>query len=200
MNATAVAPVTLSNEYVTLEPLAAGHAAELEAAAVDGELWNFPYTRIPGQGEGAAYVDAALKGQAEGRMLPFAVREASTGKVVGSTRYYDIDLGLPRLYIGYTWYAKAWQQKHLNTACKQLLLEHAFDSLHCVAVAFNVDEMNGRSMHAVEHIGAQREGVLRAHKRRRDGSLRNTVAFSILAEDWPNVENWLAMRLNKLAP
>lgn len=200
MNAATVAPVTLTNEYVTLEPLTLDHTADLEAAAADGELWTLPVASVPGPGETGRYIEAALKGQAEGRMLPFAVREAGSGKIVGSTRYYDIDMSLPRLYIGYTWYAKSWQQKHLNTACKQLLLEHAFDTLKCVAVAFNVDEMNGRSVHAVEHIGAQREGVLRAHKRRRDGSLRNTVAFSILAEDWPNVENWLAMRVNKLAP
>jgi RimJ/RimL family protein N-acetyltransferase len=200
MNAPTISPVTLQNEYVTLEPLSLDHTADLEAAAADGELWNLTVTRVPGKGEGRAYIEEALKGQAEGRMLPFAVREASTGKIVGSTRYYEVEPALPRLAIGYTWYARTWQHTHLNTACKQLLLEHAFDTLKCAAVAFHADENNEPSLRAIEHIGAQREGVLRAHKRRRDGSLRNTVCFSILAEDWPNVENWLAMRVNKLAP
>jgi RimJ/RimL family protein N-acetyltransferase len=144
-------------------------------------------------------VARALQGQAEGHMLPFAIRECGSGDIVGSTRYYEIDTALPRLAIGYTWYARRWQKSHLNTACKRLLLEHAFEALGCVAVAFHTDELNEDSQRAIERLGAQREGVLRAHRRRVDGSLRNTVCFSILAEEWPNVSNWLQMRLSRLA-
>ena len=193
------APIRLHDEYVVLEPLSLDHAPALQAAAADGELWNLTVTSVPPPGQARGYVEKALQGQADGLMLPFAVREAGSGDIVGSTRYYEIDTELPRLAIGYTWYAKRWQKTHLNTACKRLLLEHAFETLGCAAVAFHTDERNEDSQRAIERLGAQREGVLRAHKRRTDGSLRNTVCFSILAEEWPNVANWLGMRLNRLA-
>jgi len=193
------APIRLHDEYVVLEPLSLDHVPALEAAAADGELWNLTVTSVPPPGQARGYVEKALQGQADGLMLPFAVREAGSGDIVGSTRYYEIDTELPRLAIGYTWYAKRWQKSHLNTACKRLLLEHAFEALDCVAVAFHTDERNEDSQRAIERLGAQREGVLRAHKRRTDGSLRDTVCFSIVADEWPNVANWLGMRLNRLA-
>jgi RimJ/RimL family protein N-acetyltransferase len=193
------APIRLQDDYVVLEPLSLDHVPALEAAAADGELWNLTVTSVPPPGQARGYVEKALQGHADGLMLPFAVREAGSGDIVGSTRYYEIDAELPRLAIGYTWYAKRWQKSHLNTACKRLLLEHAFETLGCVAVAFHTDELNEDSQRAIERLGAQREGVLRAHKRRIDGSLRNTVCFSILADEWPNVANWLGMRLNRLA-
>jgi len=193
------APIRLHDEYVVLEPLSLDHAPALEAAAADGELWNLTVTSVPPPGQARGYVEKALQGQADGLMLPFAVREAGSGDIVGSTRYYEIDTELPRLAIGYTWYAKRWQKTHLNTACKRLLLEYAFETLGCAAVAFHTDEQNEDSQRAIERLGAQREGVLRAHRRRTDGSLRNTVCFSILADEWPNVANWLGMRLNRLA-
>jgi RimJ/RimL family protein N-acetyltransferase len=193
------APIRLQDDHVVLEPLSLDHVPALEAAAADGELWNLTVTSVPPPGQARDYVEKALQGQADGLMLPFAVREAGSGDIVGSTRYYEIDAALPRLAIGYTWYAKRWQKSHLNTACKRLLLEHAFETLGCVAVAFHTDERNEDSQRAIERLGAQREGVLRAHKRRTDGSLRNTVCFSILADEWPNVANWLDMRLNRLA-
>ncbi|MDW2980086.1 MAG: GNAT family N-acetyltransferase [Rhodanobacter sp.] len=196
---TPFAPTRLHDEYVVLEPLSLDHAAALEAAAADGELWNLTVTSVPPPGQARGYVEKALQGQAEGHMLPFAVREARSGEIVGSTRCYEIDTGVPRLAIGYTWYAKRWQKTHLNTACKRLLLEHAFETLGCAAVAFHTDELNEDSQRAIERLGAQREGVLRAHKRRTDGSLRNTVCFSILADEWPHVANWLGMRLDRLA-
>lgn len=192
-------PTLLQDEYVVLEPLRPEHASALEAAAADGELWQLAVTSVPPPGQAGDYIEKALQGQAAGLMLPFAVRETSSGDIVGSTRYYDIDTELPRLAIGYTWYAKRWQKTHLNTACKRLLLEHAFETLGCVAVAFHTDEQNHDSQRAIERLGAQREGVLRAHKHRPDGSLRNTVCFSVLAEEWPNVATWLDMRLNRLA-
>jgi RimJ/RimL family protein N-acetyltransferase len=196
---TPFAPIRLHDEYVVLEPLSLDHVPALEAAAADGELWNLQVTSVPAPGQAGDYVARALQGQAEGHMLPFAIRESGSGEIVGSTRYYEIDAALPRLAIGYTWYAKRWQKSHLNTACKRLLLEHAFEALGCVAVAFHTDELNEDSQRAIERLGAQREGVLRAHRRRVDGSLRNTVCFSILAGEWPNVSNWLEMRLSRLA-
>jgi len=196
---TLFAPIRLHDEYVVLEPLTPEHAPALETAAADGELWNLAVTSVPPPGQAGDYVAKALQGQREGHMLPFAVREAHGGDIVGSTRYYEIDAAVPRLAIGYTWYAKRWQKSHLNTACKRLLLEHAFETLGCVAVAFHTDVLNEDSQRAIERLGAQREGVLRAHRRRTDGSLRDTVCFSILAEEWGNVANWLDMRLNRLA-
>jgi RimJ/RimL family protein N-acetyltransferase len=196
---TPFAPIRLHDEYVVLEPLSPDHVPALEAAAADGELWNLQVTSVPAPGQAGDYVARALQGQAEGHMLPFAIRESGSGEIVGSTRYYEIDAAVPRLAIGYTWYAKRWQKSHLNTACKRLLLEHAFEALDCVAVAFHTDELNEDSQRAIERLGAQREGVLRAHRRRVDGSLRNTVCFSILAGEWPNVSNWLEMRLSRLA-
>ena len=192
-------PTPLHDEHVVLEPLTPDHAPALEAAAADGELWNLAVTSVPPPGQARSYVEKALQGQAEGHMLPFAVREARSGDIVGSTRYYEIDAAVPRLAIGYTWYAKRWQKSHLNTACKRLLLEHAFETLGCAAVAFHTDVLNEDSQRAIERLGAQREGVLRAHRRRADGSLRDTVCFSILAGEWGNVANWLEMRLNRLA-
>ena len=196
---TLFAPIRLHDEYVVLEPLTPEHAPALETAAADGELWNLAVTSVPPPGQAGDYVAKALQGQREGHMLPFAVREARGGDIVGSTRYYEIDAAVPRLAIGYTWYAKRWQKSHLNTACKRLLLEHAFETLGCAAVAFHTDVLNEDSQRAIERLGAQREGVLRAHRRRTDGSLRDTVCFSILAEEWGNVANWPDMRLNRLA-
>jgi RimJ/RimL family protein N-acetyltransferase len=156
------APIRLHDDHVVLEPLSMEHAPALEAAAADGELWNLTVTSVPPPGQAHGYIEKALQGQAEGHMLPFAVRETGSGEIVGSTRYYEIDAALPRLAIGYTWYAKRWQKTHLNTACKRLLLEHAFETLGCAAVAFHTDERNENSQRAIERLGAQREGVLRA--------------------------------------
>lgn len=194
----AFAPSTLHDDYVTLEPLHSGHAAALERAAADGELWQLVATSVPAPGQMPAYLEKALQGQAAGTMLPFAVREARSGQIVGTTRFYELDPELPRLAIGYTWYAKRWQKTHLNTACKRLLLERAFTTFHCTAVAFHTDVLNTNSQRAITRLGAQREGVLRAHKRRTDGSIRDTVCFSILASEWPDVSRKLELRLARL--
>ncbi|MCP1372532.1 GNAT family N-acetyltransferase [Dyella lutea] len=196
---TTLAPVHLEDDHVLLEPLHTDHAPALEAAAADGELWKLWFTSAPPPGTSSDYIAAALAGQATGRMLPFAVREKRYGEIVGSTRYYDFDPALPRVAIGYTWYAKRWQKSHLNTACKRLLLGHAFERLDCVAVEFHTDHRNLDSQRAIERLGAHRDGVLRAHKRRPDGSLRDTVCYSVLAGEWPDVQRWLAMRLSRLA-
>ena len=194
-----LAPTRLQDEYAVLEPLGLDHVAALEAAAADGELWNLWFTSAPAPGQARAYVEKALQGHVDGLMLPFAIREKSSGEIVGTTRYYDYVPELPRLAIGYTWYAKRWQKSHLNTACKRLLLRHAFDELDCVAVEFHTDHRNLDSQRAIERLGAQREGVLRAHKRRPDGTLRDTVCYSILAGEWPDVDRWLGLRLSRLA-
>jgi RimJ/RimL family protein N-acetyltransferase len=194
------APIRLRDDHVVLEPLSLDHVPALELAAADGELWNLRVTSVPAPGEARGYVEKALQGQSEGHMLPFAVREVGSGEIVGSTRYYEIDAELPRLAIGYTWYAKRWQKSHLNTACKRLLLEHAFETLGCLAVAFHTDVLNEDSQRAIERLGAQREGVLRAQRRRADGSVRDTVCFSILDSEWARVAQSLAQRLSRLAP
>lgn len=194
----ALAPTRLEDGYVSLEPLRPEHAPSLEAAAADGELWKLWFTSAPAPGQAAAYIEAALEGQAKGAMLPFAVRERSSGEIVGTTRYYDFAPELPRIAIGYTWYARRWQKSHLNTACKRLLLGHAFEALDCVAVEFHTDGRNQDSQRAIERLGAHKDGVLRAHKRRPDGTLRDTVCYSILAGEWPDVSRWLGMRLERL--
>lgn len=192
-------PILLADAFVALEPLTPDHAPALEAAAADGQLWQLWFTSVPAPGQAAAYVEKALEGQRTGAMLPFAVREQHSGEIVGTTRYYDIVADPLRLAIGYTWYAKRWQKSHLNTACKRLLLKHAFETLGCVAAEFHTDARNLDSQRAIERLGAQREGVLRAHKRRPDGSLRDTVCYSILASEWPDVQRWLDLRLQRLA-
>lgn len=192
-------PTLLEDAYVALEPLCHEHVPGLEAAAADGELWQLWFTSVPAPGQMGAYVDKALAGQREGRMLPFAVREKGTGELVGTTRFYDIVDDPRRMAIGYTWYARRWQKSHVNTACKRALLAHAFERLGCVAVEFHTDGRNLDSQRAIERLGAQREGVLRAHKRRPDGSLRDTVCYSILAREWPDVDRWLGLRLARLA-
>jgi RimJ/RimL family protein N-acetyltransferase len=192
-------PRTLRADLAMLEPLTAAHVPALEAAAADGELWQLRYASVPPPGGMAAYVDQALRAQRAGLMLPFAVRELGHGEIVGTTRYYDLDPALPRLAIGYTWYARRWQHTGLNSACKLLLLEHAFGALGCVSVAWHTDILNTRSQQAIARLGATREGVLRAHKRRADGSIRDTVCFSMLAAEWPAAREALRERVRRLA-
>ncbi|SDG12482.1 MULTISPECIES: GNAT family protein [Rhodanobacteraceae] len=193
-------PVRLENPYVSLEPLQLAHIEPLERAAADGDLWNLWFTSVPAPGRMTDYVEAALRGQEEGRMSPWAIRENASGEIVGSTRYYDIVNDPSRLAIGYTWYARRWQRSHVNTASKHLLLSNAFQNVGAVAVEFHTDAYNQDSQRAIEKLGARREGVLRAHKRRPDGSLRDTVCYSILATEWPDVDKWLQLRLARLAP
>ncbi|RDI98852.1 N-acetyltransferase [Dyella solisilvae] len=195
----ALSPVRLEDAYVALEPLMPEHAPALEAASADGELWKLWFTSAPAPGEAAAYIAKALAGQTAGQMLPFAVREKRSGDIVGTTRFYDVVHEPPRVAIGYTWYAKRWQKSHLNTACKRLLLQHAFETLGCVAVELHTDHRNLDSQRAIERLGAKREGVLRNHKRRPDGSLRDTVCYSVIDREWADVSRWLAMRLERLA-
>jgi RimJ/RimL family protein N-acetyltransferase len=189
----------LEDDYVVLEPLRHEHLPGLEAAAADGELWNLWFTSAPAPGAMADYIDKALAGHQAGLMLPFAVREKRSGEIVGTTRLYDYVDDPRRVAIGYTWYARRWQKSYVNTACKRLLLAHAFETLGCVAVEFHTDHRNQDSQRAIERLGAVREGVLRHHKRRPDGSLRDTVCYSILDREWADVAKWLSLRLARLA-
>ena len=188
-------PVTLEGDGVRLEPLAAAHCDGLAAAAADGRLWELWYTSVPAPEETAGYIDRALAGQRAGDMLPWAVRELASGAIVGSTRYHDIVAAADRVEIGWTWYAAAWQRSHVNTACKLLLFAHAFETLGCRVVGLRTDNFNFASQRAIEALGAKRDGVIRHHWARRDGSVRDTVLYSVLASEWPDVRKHLSGRL-----
>ena len=188
-------PVTLEGHGVRLEPLTAGHAADLRAAAADGELWTLRITSVPEPDQTAAYIAAALAGAEAGHMLPFAVRDLDSGRIVGSTRYHDIIASVDRVEIGYTWYAASRQRSHVNTACKLLLMTHAFEDLGCAVVGWRTDILNLRSQAAIERLGARRDGVIRHHALRRDGTVRDTVMYSLLRDEWPEVRERLTQRL-----
>ena len=190
-----VAPATLEGHSVRLEPLSVDHEADLAAAAADGELWKLWYTSVPGPADTRGYIAAALEGQQAGHMLPWAVRDLATHTIAGSTRYHDIVPTADRVEIGYTWYAQRCQRTRINTACKLLLLTHAFDTLNCVVVGLRTDNFNFASQRAIEALGAKKDGVIRHHHPRRDGTVRDTVIYSILATEWPDVKRHLELRL-----
>jgi RimJ/RimL family protein N-acetyltransferase len=192
-----VDPTELEGYGVRLEPMVAEHATALAEAASDGRLWELWFTSVPSPEKFPDHIALALAGQVDGHMMPWVVRELATGKVVGSTRYHDIVAAIDRVEIGYTWYAKSWQRSHVNTACKLLLLQHAFETLGCAVVGFRTDNFNFRSQRAIEALGAKRDGVIRHHHSRPDGTVRDSVFYSILATEWPNVKRYLTMRWNK---
>jgi RimJ/RimL family protein N-acetyltransferase len=189
------APITLEGHGVRLEPLQPDHGPALAKAAADGELWSLWYTSVPEPAGVTTYIDDALAGQAAGHMLPWVVHELSTGAIVGSTRYHDIVMPVDRVEIGYTWYGVSWQRTHVNAACKLLLLGHAFDALGCAVVGLRTDNFNFRSQAAIAALGAKRDGVLRHHQARRDGTARDSVMFSILSTEWRDVKRHLEGRL-----
>ena len=191
------APCTLASPLVQLEPLTPAHTPELEAAARDGELWTLRVTSVPAPGECAAYIENAMKGQAEGHMLPFAVRDLASGRIVGSTRYHDIVPAIERVEIGYTWYARSVQRSHVNTSCKLLLLTHAFETLGAKLVGWRTDNFNFASQRAIERLGAKKDGVLRHHAPRRDGTVRDTVMYSMTAGEWPEAKVQLNYLLSR---
>ena len=188
-------PVTLDGHGVRLEPMDASHAAGLRDAASDGNLWELWFTAVPEPDKVDAYIAAALEGQKAGHMWPWVVRELTSGRIVGSTRYHDIVATIDRVEIGYTWYAKSWQRTHVNTACKLLLFQHAFDSLGCAVVGLRTDNFNFASQRAIERLGAKKDGVIRHHQARRDGSARDSVMYSVLQAEWPDVKRHLLLRL-----
>jgi N-acetyltransferase len=189
--------VTLESHGIRLEPLADEHHDELAVAAADGRLWELWFTSVPEPEQVQSYIANALAGQQAGHMLPWAVRELTSGTIVGSTRYHDIVAEIDRLEIGYTWYAKRWQRSHINTCCKLLLLGHAFDTLGCKVVGLRTDNFNLASQRAIEALGAKKDGVIRHHWARRDGTVRDSVIYSILANEWPDVKRHLELRLTR---
>lgn len=188
-------PIVLEGHGVRLEPLSSEHQEGLVAAAADGKLWELWFTSVPEPEQTRDYISKALAGQDDGRMLPWAVRELTSGAIAGSTRYHDIMAEIDRVEIGYTWYAKSWQRSRVNTACKLLLLGHAFDTLGCKVVGFRTDHFNFASQRAIEALGAKKDGVIRHFTARRDGTVRDTVIYSILAREWPEVRAHLELRL-----
>jgi RimJ/RimL family protein N-acetyltransferase len=190
-------PVTLQADAVRLEPMTADHVPGLEAAARDGELWNIRVTSVPAPGETAAYVAAALKGRDQGHMLPFVVVDNASGQVIGTSRYHDIVTAVERLEIGYTWYGKSRQRTHVNTTAKLLLMQHAFETLGAKLVGWRTDNYNYASQRAIERLGANKDGVLRHHAPRRDGTVRDTVMYSLAAGEWPEVKAHLLYQLAK---
>ena len=188
-------PATLEGHGVRLEPLSKDHEAGLKAAAADGRLWELFFTSVPEPDKTAAYIDFALKERDAGSMLPWAVRDLKSGEIVGSTRYHDIVPVADRVEIGYTWYAARCQRTHVNTACKLLLFEYAFEKTKCKVVGLRTDNFNLRSQKAIEALGAKKDGVIRHHAPRRDGSIRDTVMYSVLAHEWPDVKKHLQFRL-----
>ena len=190
-----LSPVTLEGHGVRLEPLTHAHESGLAAAAADGRLWELWFTSVPEPDQTAAYIEAALEGQKAGHMLPWAVRDLASGVIVGSTRYHDIVPAIDRVEIGWTWYGASRQRTHVNTACKLLLLGHAFDTLGCQVVGLRTDNFNFASQRAIAALGAKRDGVLRHHAARRDGTVRDTHLFSILVGEWADVKRHLELRM-----
>jgi RimJ/RimL family protein N-acetyltransferase len=187
-----VEPTTLSGRRATLEPLRLEHAAALADAASDGALWELWYTGVPAPARTLAWVEAALAMRERHGALPFAVRDNASGEIVGSTRYFNVEPAHRRLEIGHTWYAQRAQRTAINTECKLLLLAHAFESLHCIAVEFRTHWFNFASRAAIARLGAKQDGVLRNHQIMPDGTLRDTVVFSIIEGEWPAVRRHLA--------
>lgn len=194
-----IAPVVLQHGSIRLEPLNRSHAAGFAAAAADGELWKLWFTAVPAPEETQAYIEHALRGLAEGHMLPWTVRDLETDAIIGSTRFHDIVAAIDRVEIGYTWYAKNRQKSHVNTTCKLMLLAHAFDTLGCKVVGLRTDNFNLASQRAIEALGAKKDGVIRHYMARRDGTARDTHIYSILAPEWPDVKRHLELRLARHA-
>jgi N-acetyltransferase len=188
----AIEPVTLAMDGVRLEPLAAQHADGLRGAASDGQLWTLRITSVPEPQDVEAYIAAAL---ATPNRLAFAVIDTASGAVIGTTSYHDIVPAIGRVEIGWTWYAKRAQRTHVNTCCKLLLLGHAFDTLGCAVVGLRTDNFNHASQAAIERLGAKKDGVIRHHHPRRDGTVRDTVMYSILRGEWPEVAAQLRYQL-----
>jgi RimJ/RimL family protein N-acetyltransferase len=194
-----VRPAVLEGHGIRLEPLTADHREALAEASADGRLSELWFVAVPAPEGMHGYVADALKGQQDGHMLPWAVRDLASGAIIGSTRYHDIVPGIDRVEIGYTWYAQSRWRTHVNTACKLLLLTHAFEAAGCRVVGLRTDNFNFRSQRAIEALGAKKDGVIRHFGVRRDGSARDVVMYSILASEWPDVRRHLELRLGRHA-
>ena len=195
-----VEPTTLSARGITLVPLDASHEAGLRAAAADGALWNIRVTSVPEPEQTLKYIEDALQMRADGNRFAFAVTNTASGEVLGTTSYHDIIPAVNRVEIGYTWYAKRVQRSHVNTTCKLLMLQHAFDTLACKVVGWRTDNFNFASQAAIERLGAKKDGVIRGHAMRRDGTIRDTVMYSLRAGEWPEARAQLLYLLDKPRP
>ena len=194
-----VQPVVLSRHGVRLEPLALEHEDGLRAAAADGQLWKLRVTSVPELENTRAYIETALQMRQEGSRFAFAVIDEATGRVLGTSSYHDILPAVRRVEIGYTWYARSVQRSHVNTTCKLLLLAHAFEALGCNVVGWRTDNFNHASQRAIERLGAKKDGVIRGHALRRDGTIRDTVMYSLHQGEWPEVRAHL-LHLLELHP
>ena len=192
-------PAVLEGRGIRLEPLSLDHEPGLGHAAADGSLWELWFTSVPRRDGMRRYIEDALEGQREGHMLPWAVVESSRGTVIGTTRYHDVVPAIDRVEIGYTWYGRRWQRTNVNTTCKLLLLGHAFDTIGCEVVGLRTDSFNFRSQRAIEALGASKDGIIRHSKMRADGSVRDTVMYSILRREWLDVRRHLELRLDRYA-
>ena len=190
-----VRPVTLASEHVRLEPLGLEHVEGLKRAAADGELWTIRVTSVPDPDDTRGYIERALQAFAEGHRLAFAVLDGRSGEVIGSSSYHDIVPAVERLEIGYTWYAKSRQRTHVNASAKLLLMTHAFETLGARLVGWRTDNYNFASQRAIERLGARKDGILRHHAVRRDGTIRDTVMYSMTAGEWPEAKAELKARL-----
>jgi len=192
-----VQPVTLSARGVALVPLALEHEAGLKAAAADGALWNIRVTSVPEPDATRKYIEDALAMREAGHRFAFAVTEEATGNVLGCSSFHDIVPAIKRLEIGWTWYAQSVQRTHVNTTAKLLLMTHAFETLGCHVVGWRTDNYNFASQAAIERLGAKKDGVLRGHALRRDGTIRDTVMYSMRRGEWPEAKAQLLYLLNK---
>jgi RimJ/RimL family protein N-acetyltransferase len=197
MGARFVEPVTLAGRHVTIEPLAREHEMGIRAAAADGELWRLWYTSVPAPDKTLAWFEAAFAMRDNLGAMPFVIRDNASSEIVGSTRYFNVDAANRRLEIGHTWYAKRVQRTALNTECKILLLTHAFETLDCIGVEFRTSFFNFQSRRAIERLGAKQDGILRQHQLHADGSMRDTVVFSIISPEWPGVKSHLRYQLER---
>ncbi|MBS0501726.1 MAG: GNAT family N-acetyltransferase [Burkholderiaceae bacterium] len=195
-----VEPVTLRERGIRLEPLALAHEAGLRAAAADGQLWRIRVTSVPEPEQTRAYIETALQMREQGDRFAFAVVDEASARVLGSTSFHDILPAVRRVEIGYTWYAQSVQRTHVNTTAKLLMMGHAFDTLGCQAVGWRTDNYNFASQRAIERLGARKDGVIRHHALRRDGTVRDTVMYSMTAGEWPEARAQLLYLLDRRTP
>ena len=194
---TFVSPITLSARGVELRPMTLEDEQGLRSAAADGELWNIRVTSVPEPEKTRQYIEDALAMREAGHRFPFVVIESASGRVLGTSSYHDIVPAIQRVEIGWTWYAKSVQRSHVNTTCKLLLMTHAFETLGCHVVGWRTDNFNFASQAAIERLGAKKDGVIRGHALRRDGTIRDTVMYSLRSGEWPEVKAQLLHSLNK---
>ena len=195
-----VQPLVMCQNGVRLEPLSLAHEEGLRAAAADGTLWKLRITSVPEPQDTRAYIETALQMRADGHRFAFAVRDDATGEVLGCTSFHDILPAVKRVEIGYTWYRKSVQRSHVNTTCKLMMMGHAFDQLGCNVVGWRTDNFNFASQRAIERLGAKKDGVIRGHALRRDGTIRDTVMYSMRSGEWPEARAQLLYLLQRHAP